>query len=42
MLDSDLMDIFEACVNGTLDQVEVKWKDGRCLLHRAGFRAAIR
>jgi len=27
LLDSDLMEIFEACVNGTLDQVEIRWKD---------------
>lgn len=26
-LDSDLMEIFEACVDGTLDKTEVKWKD---------------
>ena len=25
MLDTDLMDIFQACVDGTLDQVDVKW-----------------
>jgi len=38
MLDSDLMDIFEACVNGTLDQVEVKWKDGAacCIVLASG------
>ena len=28
MLDSDLMDIFEACVDGTLDQADIKWKPG--------------
>ena len=28
MLDTDLMDIFQACVDGTLDQVDVKWKSG--------------
>ena len=25
-LDTDLMDIFEACVKGTLDQVDIRWK----------------
>ena len=28
MLDSDLLDIFEACVDGTLDRCEIKWKKG--------------
>lgn len=33
MLDSDLMDIFQACVNGTLDQTEIRWKEGAgCVL----------
>jgi len=27
LLDSDLMEIFEACVNGTLDQADIRWKD---------------
>ena len=27
LLESDLMDLFQACVNGTLDQVAVRWKD---------------
>ena len=38
MLDTDLMDIFQACVDGTLDQVEVKWKDGAacCLVLASG------
>ena len=38
MLDSDLMDIFEACVKGTLDQVEVKWKQGAacCIVLASG------
>lgn len=32
-LDTDLMDILEACVNGTLDQIEVKWKqEAACCL----------
>lgn len=26
-LDSDLVDIFEACIDGTLDQVDIQWKD---------------
>jgi len=38
LLDSDLMEIFEACVNGTLDQVEIKWKSGAacCLVLASG------
>ena len=38
MLDSDLLDIFEACVDGTLDRCEVKWKDGAacCLVLASG------
>ena len=38
MLDTDLMDIFEACVNGTLDQVDIKWKDGAacCIVLASG------
>ena len=38
MLDSDLLDIFEACVNGTLDQVDIKWKDGAacCIVLASG------
>ena len=38
MLDSDLMDIFEACVKGILDQVEVKWKQGAacCIVLASG------
>ena len=38
MLDTDLLDIFQACVNGTLDQVEVKWKDGAacCIVLASG------
>lgn len=27
LLDTDLLDIFEACVSGTLDKVDIKWKD---------------
>ena len=42
MLDTDLMDIFQACVDGTLDQVDIQWKRGRGLLHRAGLRGATR
>ncbi len=38
LLESDLMDIFLACRNGTLDQVEVRWKDGAacCLVLASG------
>ena len=38
MLDTDLMDIFEACVNGTLDKVDIKWKDGAacCIVLASG------
>lgn len=27
LLESDLLDIFEACVDGTLDQLDVRWHD---------------
>jgi phosphoribosylamine--glycine ligase len=38
MLDTDLLDIFQACVNGTLDQVDIKWKDGAacCIVLASG------
>ena len=38
MLDTDLMDIFQACVDGTLDKVEIKWKSGAacCLVLASG------
>ncbi len=38
MLDTDLMDIFEACVNGTLDKVNIKWKSGAacCIVLASG------
>ena len=38
MLDTDLMDIFEACVDGTLDQVDIKWKPGAacCIVLASG------
>ena len=38
MLDTDLMDIFQACVDGTLDQVDIKWKSGAacCLVLASG------
>jgi len=38
MLDTDLMDIFEACVNGTLDKVDIKWKSGAacCIVLASG------
>lgn len=33
LLESDLMDILEACVNGTLDRQEIRWKQGAgCVL----------
>ena len=33
LLESDLMDILEACVNGTLDRLDIRWKDGAgCVL----------
>ena len=33
LLDTDLLDIMMACRNGTLDQVDVQWKDGSaCVL----------
>ena len=37
-LDTDLMDILEACVNGTLDQVDIRWKPGAscCLVLASG------
>lgn len=38
MLDSDLLDIFEACVDGTLDQVDIRWKQGAacCIVLASG------
>ena len=38
MLDTDLMDIFEACVDGTLDQLDIQWKPGAacCLVLASG------
>ena len=38
MLDTDLMDIFQSCVDGTLDKVAVKWKPGAacCLVLASG------
>ena len=33
LLESDLMDILEACVNGTLGQLDIRWKNGAgCVL----------
>lgn len=29
-LDTDLLTVFEACANGTLDQVDIRWKPGAC------------
>ena len=38
LLDSDLMELFLACRSGTLDQVDVRWKDGAscCLVLASG------
>lgn len=38
MLDSDLLEIFEACRAGTLDQLDIRWKDGAacCLVLASG------
>ena len=38
MLDTDLLDIFEACVDGTLDKVDIKWKKGAacCIVLASG------
>ena len=38
MLDTDLMDVFQACVNGTLDQVDIRWKEGAacCIVLASG------
>lgn len=37
-LDTDLMDIFEACVKGTLDQLDIRWKEEAacCLVLASG------
>ena len=37
-LDTDLFDIFNACVDGTLDQLDIQWKDGAacCLVLASG------
>ena len=37
-LDTDLMDILEACVNGTLDQLDIRWKEEAacCLVLASG------
>ena len=45
MLDTDLMDIFQACVNGTLDQVDIRWKEGAAcciVLASGGYPFSIR
>lgn len=38
LLESDLMDIFEACRKGTLDQLDIRWKDQAacCLVLASG------
>ncbi len=43
MLDTDLLDIFQACVNGTLDKVDIRWKEGAAaciVLASGGYPAA--
>ena len=37
-LDTDLFDIFEACIDGTLDKIDIKWKDnaGVCVVLASG------
>ncbi len=37
-LDSDLFEIFNACVDGTLDQLDIRWKEGAacCLVLASG------
>ncbi|MCD8050208.1 MAG: phosphoribosylamine--glycine ligase [Clostridiales bacterium] len=37
-LDTDLFDIFNACVDGALDQMDIRWKDGAacCLVLASG------
>ena len=30
LLETDLLEIFEACVDGTLEHLEIKWKSGAC------------
>jgi phosphoribosylamine--glycine ligase len=38
MLETDLMEVFEACVDGTLDELEIRWKEGAacCLVLASG------
>ena len=38
LLDSDLFEIFNACIDGTLDQVDIRWKDAAscCLVLASG------
>jgi phosphoribosylamine--glycine ligase len=38
LLDSDLLDIFNACIDGTLDQMDIRWKSGAacCLVLASG------
>ena len=35
-LKTDLMEIFEACVDGTLDKVDVQWEDNAAALRSYG------
>ncbi len=38
LLDTDLMDIFQACVDGTLDKLDIKWRSGAacCIVLASG------
>ncbi len=38
LLESDLFDIFNACIDGTLDKIDIRWKDGAacCLVLASG------
>ncbi|MCD7917511.1 MAG: phosphoribosylamine--glycine ligase [Clostridiales bacterium] len=38
LLESDLFDIFNACIDGTLDQIDIRWKDASacCLVLASG------
>ena len=38
LLDTDLLDIMCACTNGTLDQLDIRWKDGAacCIVMASG------
>ncbi len=34
---TDIIDVFEACIDGTLDQIDLQFADNACVLHRTGF-----